>query len=157
MGGEWKGSSLSLHPFSTHPTAPQIFIKDVKSSNGTFVNGERLSPEGVESEPFELENDDIVVCHPLFSDLIPPQPCLLFFRNSVLTSLVRTIEPPCTTKSPLAFSVCSQRRMPRTLPVWSGCKIPKTLLAILLSRVLLTPLLSFHCHLTSTMNKTLPR
>ncbi|KAF9802748.1 hypothetical protein IEO21_09824 [Rhodonia placenta] len=37
-----------------------IFIKDVKSSNGTFINGERLSPEGVESEPFELKSDDIV-------------------------------------------------------------------------------------------------
>ncbi|KAG1845605.1 SMAD/FHA domain-containing protein [Suillus tomentosus] len=38
----------------------KIYIKDVKSSNGTFINGERLSPEGVESEPFELKNDDIV-------------------------------------------------------------------------------------------------
>jgi pSer/pThr/pTyr-binding forkhead associated (FHA) protein len=39
----------------------QIYIKDVKSSNGTFINGERLSPESVESEPFELKSDDIVV------------------------------------------------------------------------------------------------
>lgn len=39
----------------------QIFIKDVKSSNGTFINGERLSPEGLESEPFELKTDDVVV------------------------------------------------------------------------------------------------
>ncbi|KAK2459473.1 hypothetical protein APHAL10511_008507 [Amanita phalloides] len=38
----------------------KIFIKDVKSSNGTFINGERLSPESVESEPFELKGDDIV-------------------------------------------------------------------------------------------------
>ncbi|KAG1893822.1 uncharacterized protein F5891DRAFT_962430 [Suillus fuscotomentosus] len=38
----------------------KIYIKDVKSSNGTFINGERLSPEGAESEPFELKNDDIV-------------------------------------------------------------------------------------------------
>ncbi|KAF5378090.1 hypothetical protein D9615_007607 [Tricholomella constricta] len=38
----------------------KIFIKDVKSSNGTFINGERLSNEGVESEPFELKSDDIV-------------------------------------------------------------------------------------------------
>lgn len=38
----------------------KIYIKDVKSSNGTFINGDRLSPEGVESEPFELKNDDIV-------------------------------------------------------------------------------------------------
>ncbi|KAJ6510379.1 hypothetical protein C8R45DRAFT_963896 [Mycena sanguinolenta] len=38
----------------------KIFIKDVKSSNGTFVNGERLSPEGLESEPFELKSEDSV-------------------------------------------------------------------------------------------------
>ncbi|KAF8218185.1 hypothetical protein K438DRAFT_1657075 [Mycena galopus ATCC 62051] len=38
----------------------RIFIKDVKSSNGTFINGERLSPEGRESEPNELKSDDIL-------------------------------------------------------------------------------------------------
>ncbi|OBZ78501.1 hypothetical protein A0H81_02129 [Grifola frondosa] len=38
----------------------KIYIKDVKSSNGTFINSERLSPEGLESEPFELKTDDIV-------------------------------------------------------------------------------------------------
>ena len=36
-------------------------MKDMKSSNGTFINGERLSSEGHESEPFELKSDDIVV------------------------------------------------------------------------------------------------
>lgn len=39
----------------------KIYIKDVKSSNGTFINSERLSLEGVESQPFELKTDDIVV------------------------------------------------------------------------------------------------
>jgi pSer/pThr/pTyr-binding forkhead associated (FHA) protein len=39
----------------------QIYIKDVKSSNGTFINGSRLSQEGVESTAFELKTDDIVV------------------------------------------------------------------------------------------------
>ncbi|KAJ7641378.1 hypothetical protein FB45DRAFT_900052 [Roridomyces roridus] len=38
----------------------KIYIKDVKSSNGTFINGDRLSLEGLESEPFELKSDDIV-------------------------------------------------------------------------------------------------
>jgi pSer/pThr/pTyr-binding forkhead associated (FHA) protein len=38
----------------------QVFIKDVKSSNGTFINGSRLSPEGQESDTFELHSDDIV-------------------------------------------------------------------------------------------------
>ncbi|KAI0826980.1 hypothetical protein BC628DRAFT_1434503 [Trametes gibbosa] len=38
----------------------KIYIKDVKSSNGTFINGERLSPEGLESEPCELKSDDVV-------------------------------------------------------------------------------------------------
>ncbi|WVR04799.1 hypothetical protein IAU60_001811 [Kwoniella sp. DSM 27419] len=38
----------------------KIFIKDVRSSNGTFINGERLSPESVESEPYELHSEDQV-------------------------------------------------------------------------------------------------
>ncbi|KAH7875896.1 hypothetical protein F5879DRAFT_989974 [Lentinula edodes] len=38
----------------------KIFIKDVKSSNGTFINGERLSLEGLESDPYELKSDDNV-------------------------------------------------------------------------------------------------
>lgn len=38
----------------------KVYIKDVKSSNGTFVNGTRLSPESQESEPFELHTDDVV-------------------------------------------------------------------------------------------------
>ncbi|KAJ9100510.1 hypothetical protein QFC21_003550 [Naganishia friedmannii] len=38
----------------------KMFIKDVKSSNGTFINGDRLSAEGLESEPFELKSEDMV-------------------------------------------------------------------------------------------------
>ncbi|KAG1099882.1 hypothetical protein G6F42_017760 [Rhizopus arrhizus] len=36
----------------------KVYVKDVKSSNGTFVNEERLSNEGEESEPKELHNKD---------------------------------------------------------------------------------------------------
>ena len=36
----------------------KIWIRDVKSSNGTFVNGNRLSPENRESEPQELREQD---------------------------------------------------------------------------------------------------
>ncbi|KAI1924404.1 hypothetical protein LOZ12_000788 [Ophidiomyces ophidiicola] len=36
----------------------KIWIRDVKSSNGTFVNGHRLSPENRESEPHELREHD---------------------------------------------------------------------------------------------------
>lgn len=36
----------------------KIWIRDVKSSNGTFVNGTRLSPENRESEPHELQTQD---------------------------------------------------------------------------------------------------
>lgn len=43
----------------------QIYIRDVKSSNGTFVNAERLSGEGLESEPYELKSEDIVVSQDL--------------------------------------------------------------------------------------------
>jgi hypothetical protein len=36
----------------------KIWIRDVKSSNGTFVNGSRLSQENRESEPHELQTHD---------------------------------------------------------------------------------------------------
>lgn len=36
----------------------KVFIRDVKSSNGTFVNGTRLSQENRESEPHELQTGD---------------------------------------------------------------------------------------------------
>lgn len=36
----------------------KIWIRDVKSSNGTFVNGQRLSPENRESEPHEIREND---------------------------------------------------------------------------------------------------
>ena len=36
----------------------KIWIRDVKSSNGTFVNGARLSPENRDSEPHELREQD---------------------------------------------------------------------------------------------------
>jgi hypothetical protein len=36
----------------------KIWIRDVKSSNGTFVNGTRLSPENRDSEPHELQTQD---------------------------------------------------------------------------------------------------
>lgn len=36
----------------------KVYIRDVKSSNGTFVNGQRLSPENRESEPHELRQHD---------------------------------------------------------------------------------------------------
>ena len=41
--------------------AGRMYIKDTMSSNGTFINGTRLSEEGIESEPHELKTDDIVV------------------------------------------------------------------------------------------------
>lgn len=36
----------------------KIWIRDVKSSNGTFVNGVRLSPENRDSDPHELREND---------------------------------------------------------------------------------------------------
>ncbi|KAF9576509.1 hypothetical protein EC968_007987 [Mortierella alpina] len=36
----------------------QVYIRDLKSSNGTFLNGKRLCPENTESEPFELNQND---------------------------------------------------------------------------------------------------
>ncbi|KAL4808815.1 hypothetical protein BDV18DRAFT_90318 [Aspergillus unguis] len=36
----------------------KVLIRDVKSSNGTFLNGQRLSPENRESEPHEIREND---------------------------------------------------------------------------------------------------
>ena len=38
----------------------QWFIKDVKSSSGTFLNHVRLSPPGVESKPWPVNDGDVV-------------------------------------------------------------------------------------------------
>ncbi|KAK9385404.1 hypothetical protein V1515DRAFT_608554 [Lipomyces mesembrius] len=38
----------------------QVWIRDIKSSNGTFINGRRLSSEGEESEPHELKAEDVI-------------------------------------------------------------------------------------------------
>ncbi len=38
----------------------KIWIRDVKSSNGTFVNGKRLSPENKDSEPHLLKEQDVL-------------------------------------------------------------------------------------------------
>ncbi|ORX81037.1 hypothetical protein BCR32DRAFT_204123 [Anaeromyces robustus] len=38
----------------------KFYIKDTGSSSGTFLNGKRLSPQGQESNFFELNNGDIV-------------------------------------------------------------------------------------------------
>jgi hypothetical protein len=57
-----------------------MLIRDVKSSNGTFVNGERLSLEGAESDPFELRSDDILVSRTLaFPTFAPLRICLFRF------------------------------------------------------------------------------
>ncbi|KAL4901447.1 hypothetical protein BDW74DRAFT_83614 [Aspergillus multicolor] len=38
----------------------KVLIRDVKSSNGTFLNGQRLSPENRESEAHEIRENDIL-------------------------------------------------------------------------------------------------
>ncbi|ORY04177.1 hypothetical protein K493DRAFT_206156 [Basidiobolus meristosporus CBS 931.73] len=41
-------------------TNGQYFIRDIKSSSGTFLNNLRLSPPGCESKPYLLKDGDIV-------------------------------------------------------------------------------------------------
>ncbi|CAG8782945.1 12066_t:CDS:2, partial [Acaulospora colombiana] len=38
----------------------KVYIKDLKSSNGTFVNGRRISAESKESEHVELNDYDLL-------------------------------------------------------------------------------------------------
>lgn len=37
-----------------------VYIQDLQSSNGTFINGNRLSEEGQQSKPFLLNNTDLL-------------------------------------------------------------------------------------------------
>lgn len=81
----------------------------MKSSNGTFINSERLSAEGVESEPFELKTDDIVVGHN-----IAAQERLnvnVTLRNLVLILLGKITRPSSITKLRLGSFVFSRSRM----------------------------------------------
>lgn len=39
----------------------QVYLKDTKSTHGTYLNGERLSAQGVESNPRELTTGDTIV------------------------------------------------------------------------------------------------
>ncbi|CCJ30074.1 unnamed protein product [Pneumocystis jirovecii] len=41
-------------------TAGNVFIRDIQSSNGTFLNGRRLSAEGQVSEPVVLQTGDVL-------------------------------------------------------------------------------------------------
>ncbi|OAD07846.1 hypothetical protein MUCCIDRAFT_134153, partial [Mucor lusitanicus CBS 277.49] len=41
-------------------TDGKLYIRDTKSSSGTFLNHVRLSPAGSESRPVELHDGDIV-------------------------------------------------------------------------------------------------
>lgn len=95
----------------------------MKSSNGTFINGERLSAEGVESEPYELKSDDIVVRsaqHMLFICSSPHTTR----RNSGLISSARTTRPSSTIKLPPASSAYSQNKMYRLRPVPNSINPP---------------------------------
>jgi hypothetical protein len=38
----------------------KIWIRDIKSSNGTFVNGQRLSAENKDSDPHEIREQDVL-------------------------------------------------------------------------------------------------
>jgi pSer/pThr/pTyr-binding forkhead associated (FHA) protein len=38
----------------------RVFIRDVKSSNGTYVNGHRLSQEHEDSDPYQLQERDLL-------------------------------------------------------------------------------------------------
>ncbi|KAI3644786.1 hypothetical protein MP228_010950 [Amoeboaphelidium protococcarum] len=38
----------------------RFYVQDTKSSSGTFLNGQRLSPQGMESLPTELHDGDII-------------------------------------------------------------------------------------------------
>ena len=60
MNGYFDSKVLSRAHAEVWYENDKVYIKDIKSSNGTFINGTRLSPESQESEPFELHSEDVV-------------------------------------------------------------------------------------------------
>lgn len=58
VNGYFDSKVLSRQHAEVYADKGKIWIKDVKSSNGTFVNGQRLSPENRESEAHELHEGD---------------------------------------------------------------------------------------------------
>lgn len=60
MNGYFDSKVLSRAHAEVWCENDKVYIKDIKSSNGTFINGTRLSPESQESEPYELHNEDVV-------------------------------------------------------------------------------------------------
>ena len=69
------------------PTVVADLTKDTKNSNGTFIDGEKPSPEGFESGPYKLKSDDLFVCpfSYLIKSLLTSQP-----RNLASTLYART-------------------------------------------------------------------
>ncbi|KAJ3239370.1 hypothetical protein HDU81_006048 [Chytriomyces hyalinus] len=59
-GNEVQKKSLLPSQSHTHSLSNQVFIRDVKSSNGTFINGFRLSEEGQASDPHPIHSGDFL-------------------------------------------------------------------------------------------------
>lgn len=96
-------------------TLLQIFIKDLKSSNGTFINGVRLSPEGVESDPYELKSEDMVVSSASHIAIYCRVACGSPVRSSVSILSVRIIGPSFITRY-LPRRIAFWRRMTQPFP-----------------------------------------
>ncbi|KAJ8701183.1 hypothetical protein PTI98_004140 [Pleurotus ostreatus] len=60
LNGYFDSYALSKNHAEIWEEAGQIFIRDVESLHGTFINGERISPARAVSEKCELRNNDIV-------------------------------------------------------------------------------------------------
>jgi hypothetical protein len=135
------GRSLERYGFcrrslrSTASLYVKIFIKDVKSSNGTFINGERLSAEGLESDPFELKTDDIVVGSMLIMTHLFNND---FFRNLVSTSSAKTTRPSFITRLLLELSVFSQNKTWKPRLVLNNSSKVRILRATLLQTIIRT-------------------
>ncbi|KAF8603985.1 hypothetical protein BDV93DRAFT_408190, partial [Ceratobasidium sp. AG-I] len=58
--GFFHSKTLSRQHAEVWESGGKIYIKDVKSANGTFLNGLRLSGESAESESYGLKSGDVV-------------------------------------------------------------------------------------------------
>ena len=74
-------------------------MKDLGSINGTYLNGTRLSPEAIQSEPFELHDGDNLVGRViLFDDFGGLVIVFLRYRSLPLMFSMRMGGPLYTTR-----------------------------------------------------------
>ncbi|RKP03890.1 hypothetical protein CXG81DRAFT_23446 [Caulochytrium protostelioides] len=111
--GTFDSKVLSRNHAEIWYDAGQAWIRDVKSSNGTFINGQRLSDEGEMSAPFPLNHGDLVefgidISEPELDSQFKRIACRAYFQDGFNP-------PPTAAAAPSASRVAAAH--PSAIPV----------------------------------------